>query len=912
MIEPAYVNLHKSMRDILAPLLTDSYKLSHLEMSSNGINKIYSNFTPRFVTYFEKQFPNYDGKIVWFGLQAVIKQVLFEMWEDTFFNKDKTEVIQELKDILGPYIGMTNFKHFEDLYDLGYMPIEIKALKEGSLVSPGIPCFTIINTLNGFQWLPNFLESILTVQLWKMMTTASVGRLFKINSEKYALLTNGSVVGVEFQNHDFSLRGQAGFESAGAAGAGFLLSSSGTDNVPALMFIDNYYNTDIRSNPQAFSVRASEHSITVLGIQMKAKMLESDPDHPVLKLYDEILLAAEHLYLEELLIKFPEGILSYVSDSYDFYSVISKVLPNLKDLIMNRKGKLTVRPDCYSSDTSIMTDSGWKLFKDLSTEDLVAQVLEDGSHEFIKPSKIVNEFYKGPMYHFKDFHGKIDQLVTPNHRMIYKQINPTSKEPVEKIVYASNMKSNGNHYNYFESSSKSQNLNESLNFIEKLNIAFQADGSYTSTKSLNRIRFSFSKQRKIEYMQKLLESNNITYDKYALKDGRFEFNIHIDSTLFFKDFSWVDTSKLCSNWCSEFLEELKLWDSTIRNSGRFCYCTTNKSCADTVELIALSAGKGVFTREDADSRSELFSNCFLVTVLESNKLGGQSWNKTEVEYEGTIHCVTVPSGKLLVKRNRSTMICGNSGDPVEVVAGIEILDYSEEESLDNASYKAFQNVLEQIEVYHACPVNVNFKYKGQLYHTVYVLDVDEFNVLQNWTYSSTKETALTVEEKGTVETLYDIFGGTTNSLGYKLLDEHIGIIYGDGITIQRSTEIFERLMHKKFSSINCVFGVGAFSLNLLSRDSLGIAFKATAAEVDLNDDNSPILLPIYKDPKTDTSKKSAKGLLKVTYDSDTKLYHLEDNVSIEEEKEGLLETVYIDGKLIREDTFEDIKNRMYS
>lgn len=598
MIEPAYVNLHKSMRDILAPLLTDSYKLSHLEMSSNGINKIYSNFTPRFVTYFEKQFPNYDGKIVWFGLQAVIKQVLFEMWEDTFFNKDKTEVIQELKDILGPYIGMTNFKHFEDLYDLGYMPIEIKALKEGSLVSPGIPCFTIINTLNGFQWLPNFLESILTVQLWKMMTTASVGRLFKINSEKYALLTNGSVVGVEFQNHDFSLRGQAGFESAGAAGAGFLLSSSGTDNVPALMFIDNYYNTDIRSNPQAFSVRASEHSIATLGIQIKAKMLESDPDHPVLKLYDEILLAAEHLYLEELLIKFPEGILSYVSDSYDFYSVISKVLPNLKDLIMNRKGKLTVRPD--------------------------------------------------------------------------------------------------------------------------------------------------------------------------------------------------------------------------------------------------------------------------------------------------------------------------SGDPVEVVAGIEILDYSEEESLDNASYKAFQNVLEQIEVYHACPVNVNFKYKGQLYHTVYVLDVDEFNVLQSWTYSSTKETTLTVEEKGTIETLYDIFGGTTNSLGFKLLDEHIGIIYGDGITIQRSTEIFERLMYKKFSSINCVFGVGAFSLNLLSRDSLGIAFKATAAEVDLNDGNGPILLPIYKDPKTDTSKKSAKGLLKVTYDSDTKLYNLEDNVSIEEEKEGLLETVYIDGKLIREDTFEDIKNRMYS
>ena len=272
--------LNNTMSNMNPILMTDSYKLSHIIFTSPGVKTIYSNFTPRFTHYLKARFSNFDGKIVWFGLQAALIQVLVEAWQNNFFEKDKEEVIQEAKDILGPYIGMKVFTHFEALHNLGYMPLEIKALKEGSLVEAGIPCFTITNTHEDFQWLPNYLESILTVQLWKIMTVATIGRLFKLNSEDFALKTTGSIAGTEFQNHDFSLRGHSGYESAGACGAAFLLSSSGTDNVPALQFIQSYYKEDIVNNPVAFSIPAGEHSVSTLGIQIYAnKLLRENPHY---------------------------------------------------------------------------------------------------------------------------------------------------------------------------------------------------------------------------------------------------------------------------------------------------------------------------------------------------------------------------------------------------------------------------------------------------------------------------------------------------------------------------------------------------------------------------------------------------------------------------------------------------------
>ncbi len=113
-----------------------------------------------------------------------------------------------------------------------------------------------------------------------------------------------------------------------------------------------------------------------------------------------------------------------------------------------------------------------------------------------------------------------------------------------------------------------------------------------------------------------------------------------------------------------------------------------------------------------------------------------------------------------------------------------------------------------------------------------------------------------------------MFGGTINSKGYKELDSHIGLIYGDSITIERAKDIFERLEKKGFASSNVVFGVGSFTYQMVSRDTLGMAVKATYAVVDGEGKE------LFKDPITDNgTKKSARGLLRVEKDGDNYVLH---------------------------------------
>ena len=159
--------------------------------------------------------------------------------------------------------------------------------------------------------------------------------------------------------------------------------------------------------------------------------------------------------------------------------------------------------------------------------------------------------------------------------------------------------------------------------------------------------------------------------------------------------------------------------------------------------------------------------------------------------------------------------------------------------------------------------------------------------------------------KGVIELLWDVFGGTTNEQGYKVLDSHIGAIYGDSITIDRADEICARLEAKGFASTNVVLGIGSFTYQYNTRDTFGFAMKATYVEI--NGEGREI----FKDPITDDgTKKSATGLLKVfktTLEGDIVLH---DQVSWEEESEGILQTIYENGEFYNETTLTEIKNRL--
>jgi nicotinamide phosphoribosyltransferase len=180
------------------------------------------------------------------------------------------------------------------------------------------------------------------------------------------------------------------------------------------------------------------------------------------------------------------------------------------------------------------------------------------------------------------------------------------------------------------------------------------------------------------------------------------------------------------------------------------------------------------------------------------------------------------------------------------------------------------------------------------------------------------EQAMHPSFKGVIELLWDAFGGTVNEQGYKVLDPHIGAIYGDSITIDRADEICSRLESKGFASTNVVLGIGSFTYQYNTRDTFGFAMKATYVEVLTPIEGKPKeewLLEgreIFKDPITDDgTKKSATGLLFVGKNDNHEIT-LYDKVSWEEEDMGLLQMIYKDGEFHNTTDLTTIRQRVQS
>ena len=159
--------------------------------------------------------------------------------------------------------------------------------------------------------------------------------------------------------------------------------------------------------------------------------------------------------------------------------------------------------------------------------------------------------------------------------------------------------------------------------------------------------------------------------------------------------------------------------------------------------------------------------------------------------------------------------------------------------------------------------------------------------------------------KGAIECLWETFGGSITPKGFKLLDPHIGLIYGDSITTARQLAILEGLKQKGFASYNVVLGIGSYTYEYVTRDTFGFAMKATYGEVNHEGRD------IFKDPKTDDgTKRSARGLLAVQQDPITNQLTLKDQCTWEEEGQGALETVFRDGKLLVDWKLADIRERL--
>jgi nicotinamide phosphoribosyltransferase len=301
-------------------LLKDGYKVGHKFQYPEGTTLVYSNLTPRKSRDADVQ------EIVFFGLQYFIKEYLVRQFNENFFNRPKEEVLKEYARRMDSYLGKDSITchHIGALHDLGYLPLEIKALPEGSLVPMRVPIFTIKNTLPEFFWLTNMLETLLSVVLWKPCTSATTAFQYLKTFTHYAKETVGTDLGfIPWQGHDFSFRGMSGVEDALMSGAGHLLSFAGTDTIPAIDFLEMFYHADSEKELVGGSVPATEHSVMCMGTQ------------------DGEIQTFERLIADI----YPAGIVSIVSDTWDFWQVITEFLPKLKTKILARNGKVVIRPD---------------------------------------------------------------------------------------------------------------------------------------------------------------------------------------------------------------------------------------------------------------------------------------------------------------------------------------------------------------------------------------------------------------------------------------------------------------------------------------------------------------------------------------------------------------------------------------
>jgi nicotinamide phosphoribosyltransferase len=310
---------------IIDPLvMKDGYKVDHRSQYPKGTSLVSSNLTPRSTAYAPKVV-GCDDKIVLFGLQYFIKWFLIECWNSEFFAKPKDEVVARYRRRITNYLGpdAISYEHIEALHDLGYLPIQINALPEGSAIDERVPVLTIENTLPDFFWLTNFLETVMSNMLWKPCTSATTARKYRQLLDMWCEKTGGPPGAVQFQAHDFSFRGLAGLQDAQMSGGAHLLSFVGTDSIPAIDFLETYYGANSDEELVGCSVPATEHSVMCMGSQ------------------DGEFETFRRLITET----YPSGIVSIVSDTWDFWQVVTEFLPRLKDEIMARDGKVVIRPD---------------------------------------------------------------------------------------------------------------------------------------------------------------------------------------------------------------------------------------------------------------------------------------------------------------------------------------------------------------------------------------------------------------------------------------------------------------------------------------------------------------------------------------------------------------------------------------
>lgn len=361
------------------------------------------------------------------------------------------------------------------------------------------------------------------------------------------------------------------------------------------------------------------------------------------------------------------------------FEALDKLVASLKNIPNARYG--IVLDECLHPDTEVLTPTGFKPIKDITTEDTVLQYNPDGSNSWVSPSRVVK---KPTLESHHYINSRWEQLVTPNHRMIFKKQRsmagiPILGEKLSKDFYP------GHGNKAIVSGFLENNGKTKLTPLERLLIAIQADGSINDISKVRKyikIELHLVKQRKIDRLLDILKDIDVEYSIYHSKSEyvngkRILIKIPFEMLSFIEDFesspkkikylnSWVDLSDKSSDWCSEFMEELVEWDGyksfPVDGVYKYTYYSSTDSInADIVQLIAANAGIRIKRSLSVDNRKETYKDNHRINMMKVSLVDNRVTQKVINKYDEPVdfYCITVPSGMFYVRYNNKVSVTGN-------------------------------------------------------------------------------------------------------------------------------------------------------------------------------------------------------------------------------------------------------------
>lgn len=321
------------------PLLClDFYKTAHADQYPAGLTKMVSYYTPRMSRLAD------TDKVAMFGLQAFINEYLIHAFNTNFFSRPLDDVLSEYKRVLNNTIGTDGVgeKRLAKLHDLGYLPLEIRAVPEGVRTNIHVPQIEISNTHPDFVWLVNSIETMLSCTMWHTQISAEVGYRYRQIVNKYADITCDDSVDRAKLLGDFSMRGQESVESATKSSAAFCLSFLNTATVPAILWLEENYACQVEDDDVAYGALSTEHSVMCSNFAV-----DGDEVTHVRRLLKEV---------------YPNQSFSMVSDSYDYWGMVDTILPSIKKDVLAHDGCLAIRGDS-GDPVEIVTETVFKLWE---------------------------------------------------------------------------------------------------------------------------------------------------------------------------------------------------------------------------------------------------------------------------------------------------------------------------------------------------------------------------------------------------------------------------------------------------------------------------------------------------------------------------------------------------------------------